>query len=64
MDAVRFYWRHMGDWVPTLNGNMLGWVPTWVLIAVVLLLGSVILILSLALKERLEDDEKKLPPIG
>ena len=46
-------------WVPTFGGNMLGWVPTWVLIAVVLLLLSVIVVLTLALKDHFfEDDEK------
>jgi len=48
-------------WVPTFGGNMLGWVPTWVLIAVVLLLLSIIVVLTLALKDHFEDEEK-LPP--
>lgn len=49
-------------WVPTFGGNLLGWVPTWVLIAVVLLLLSVIVVLTLALKAHF-DDEEKLPPL-
>ena len=49
-------------WVPTFGGNLLGWVPTWVLIGVVLLLLSVIVVLTLALKSHFEDDEK-LPPL-
>ena len=46
------------NWVPTFGGNMLGWVPTWVLIAAVLLLVSVIGVLLLALKAHLEDEDK------
>ena len=51
------------DWVPTFGGNMFGWVPTWVLIATVLVMGSVIGVLVLAVKEMIEDEEKKLPPL-
>jgi len=54
------------DWVPTFGGNMLGWVPTWVLIAVVLLLLSVIVMLALAVKAQIEDDDqatKDRPPL-
>jgi hypothetical protein len=53
------------DWVPTFGGNMLGWVPTWVLIAVVLLLLSVIGVLVVAMKVQIQDedqrDKNKLP---
>jgi hypothetical protein len=51
------------DWVPTFAGNMLGWVPTWVLIAVVFLLLSVIVVLTLAVKDLIEDNDEKLPPL-
>ena len=51
------------DWVPTFGGNMLGWVPTWVLIAVVFLLLSVIVVLTLAVKDLIEDNDDKLPPL-
>ena len=50
-------------WVPTFGGNMLGWVPSWVLIAVVLLLLSVIVVLVLALKANFDDEDEKLPPL-
>ena len=50
-------------WVPTFGGNMLGWVPSWVLIGVVLLLLSVIVVLTLAVKALIEDDDEKLPPL-
>ena len=53
------------DWVPTFGGNMLGWVPTWVLIVVVLLLLSVIGVLAVAIKVQIQDedqcDKNKLP---
>lgn len=45
---------------------MLGWVPTWVLIATVLLLVSVIGVVLWAVKAHLEDEEKSeknLPPL-
>jgi hypothetical protein len=45
------------DWVPTFGGNMLGWVPTWVLIAVVVLLLTVIVVLALAMKSHIEDND-------
>lgn len=62
--GVKRDWRRAKvDWIPTFGGNMLGWVPTWALLAVVLLLGGVIVILTLALKDRFENDEKKLPPL-
>lgn len=51
------------EWVPTFGGNMLGWVPTWVLIGAVLLLGSVIMVLVLAMKHHIEDEDEKLPPM-
>ena len=54
------------DWVPTFGGNMLGWVPTWALIAVVLLLLSVIAVLLLAVKVHIEEDDQRnenLPPL-
>jgi len=55
------------DWVPTFGGNMLGWVPTWVLIAVVLLLLSVIGILVAAIKVQIQDEDdqrdKNQPPL-
>jgi hypothetical protein len=54
------------DWVPTFGGNMLGWVPTWLLIAVILMLVSVIVILAAAVKVQIEDDdqrEKNQPPL-
>jgi hypothetical protein len=54
------------DWVPTFGGNMLGWVPTWVLIAVVVSLLSVIVVLVAAVKAQIEDDdqrEKNQPPL-
>ena len=44
-------------------GNMLGWVPTWVLIAVVFLLLSVIVVLTLAVKDLIEDNDENLPPL-
>jgi hypothetical protein len=59
---VRIFGGNVVDWVPTFGGNMLGWVPTWALITVVVLLGAIIVVLALALKDRFEDDEKKLPP--
>jgi hypothetical protein len=46
------------DWVPTFGGNMLGWVPTWVLIAVVLLLLSVIGVLVVAMKVQIQDEDQ------
>ena len=53
------------DWVPTFGGNMLGWVPTWVLIAVVLVLLSVIGVILLAVKAHIDDNEsdKNRPPL-
>ena len=54
------------DWVPTFGGNMFGWVPTWVLVAVVLLLVSVIGVVLFAVKAHLEDEDKSdknLPPL-
>jgi hypothetical protein len=54
------------DWVPTFGGNMLGWVPTWVLIAVVLLLLSVIGVLAVAMSVQFQDDDqrdKNQPPL-
>ena len=52
------------DWIPTFGGNMLGWVPTWVLIAAVLVLVSVIVVLFLAVKSLIEEEEsnRNLPP--
>ena len=50
------------DWVPTFGGNMFGWVPTWVLFAVILGLGGVIVLLALALKDKLEEEDRKRPP--
>jgi hypothetical protein len=46
------------EWVPTFGGNMLGWVPAWLLIAAVLVLGSVIVVLFWALKAPLADEDK------
>jgi hypothetical protein len=54
------------DWVPTFGGNMLGWVPTWVLIAVVVSLLSVIVVLAAAVKAQIEDEDqpdKNQPPL-
>jgi hypothetical protein len=51
------------DWVPTFGGNMLGWVPTWVVIGGAILLVSIIVVLGLALKDHLEDEERKPPPL-
>jgi hypothetical protein len=51
-------WRVILEWVPTFGGNMLGWVPAWLLIAAVLLLGSVIVVLFWALKAPLVDEDK------
>jgi hypothetical protein len=34
------------DWVPTFGGNMLGWVPTWVVIGGAILLVSIIVVLG------------------
>ena len=50
-------------WVPTFGGNMLGWVPTWVVIGGAILLVSVIVVLGLALKDHIEDEERKPPPL-
>jgi hypothetical protein len=53
-------------WVPTFGGNMLGWVPTWVLIAVVVSLLSVIVVLVAAVKAQIKDDDqrqKNWPPL-
>ena len=63
MDLVRIIDASQVDWVPTFGGNMLGWVPTWALIAVVILLGAVMVVLTLALKDRFENEDKKLPPL-
>ena len=52
------------EWVPTFGGNMLGWVPTWVLIAVVVPLLTVIAVLASALKTQIEEtdlDDKNAP---
>ena len=52
------------EWVPTFGGNMLGWVPTWVLIAVVVPLLAVIAVLASALKTQIEEtdlDDKNAP---
>jgi uncharacterized membrane protein len=46
------------DWIPTFGGNMLGWVPTWVLIAVVLLLLSVIVVLVVGLKTEIAENSQ------
>ena len=51
------------DWVPTFGGNMLGWVPTWVVIGGAILLVSVIVVLGLALKDHIEDEERRPPPL-
>lgn len=54
------------DWIPTFGGNMLGWVPTWVLIAVVISLLSVIVVLAAAVKVKIDDDnqrDKNQPPL-
>jgi hypothetical protein len=50
------------DWVPTFAGNMLGWVPTWVLIAVVLSLLTVIVVLVAAVKTQIEDEDQTNQP--
>jgi hypothetical protein len=47
------------DWVPTFGGNMLGWVPSWVLIVVVVSLLSLIGVLATALKGQFEDEEHR-----
>jgi hypothetical protein len=54
------------NWVPVFGGNMLGWVPVWVLIAAVLMLVSVIGVILWAVKAHLDDQEKpdnNLPPM-
>jgi nitrogen fixation-related uncharacterized protein len=50
------------DWIPAFGGNLFGWVPAWVLIAVGLLLLSVIVVLVWALKVKFEDDDQKTQP--
>jgi hypothetical protein len=47
------------DWIPTFGGNMLGWVPTWLLIAVVVMLASVIVLLALAVRSQIEDEDRR-----
>ena len=64
MDLVRALGVLEVDWVPTFGGNMLGWVPTWVLLAVILVLGGVVVFLVLALKDRYEDEDCKRPPLS
>ena len=54
------------NWVPTFGGNMLGWVPAWVLIATVLMLLSVIGVILLAVKAHLDDEKdnsENRPPL-
>ena len=47
------------NWIPTFGGNMLGWVPTWLLIAVIVMLVSVIAFLAAALRSQLEDEDQR-----
>lgn len=47
------------DWIPTFGGNMLGWVPTWLLIAVVIMLASVIVLLAAAVRSQIEDEDRR-----
>jgi len=47
------------DWVPTFGGNMFGWVPTWVLIAVVVALLSVIVVVGAAVKAQIKDEDQR-----
>jgi hypothetical protein len=63
VDWVPTFGSNMLGWAPTFGGNMLGWVPTWVLIAVVFLLLSVIVVLTLAVKDLIEDNDENLPPL-
>ena len=55
--------RGLGYWIPTFGGNLFGWVPASVLIAVGFLLMSVIVVLVGALKVKFED-EKTQPHAG
>jgi hypothetical protein len=50
------------NWIPTFGGNMLGWVPTSVLIAVVLSLLTVIVVLVAAVKTQIEDEDQTNQP--
>jgi hypothetical protein len=51
------------EWVPTFGGNMFGWVPTWLFIAVVLVLGVVIVVLAAAVKDMIKNDDRRQPPL-
>jgi hypothetical protein len=50
------------NWIPTFGGNLFGWVPAWVLIAVVLSLLTVIVVLVAAVKTQIEEEDRTNQP--
>ena len=50
------------NWIPTFGGNLFGWVPAWILIAVVLSLLTVIVVLVAAVKTQIEDEDQTNQP--